>query len=70
MRCDLLDPSARVELFGEIVGHFREKIAFPPEAIEGITDEQHVRNVVDTLYRKGRTGVSPDPAPPEAKPVI
>jgi len=69
VRRDLLDSSARVELLGEIAGHFREKIAFPSEAIEGITDEQYVRNVVDTLYRKGRTGVSPDPAPAEAKSV-
>jgi uncharacterized RDD family membrane protein YckC len=68
-RRDLLEPSARVELLGEIAGHFREKIAFPAEAIEGITDEQYVRNVVDTLYRKSQSSVSPLPAAQEGKPV-
>ena len=54
LRRDLLDPQARVELFAEIGLHFRAKVQFPPEATEGIADEQFVRNVVDSLYRSGR----------------
>jgi uncharacterized RDD family membrane protein YckC len=54
MRRDLLDPPARVELFLEIADHFRTKVQFPPEAIEGLTDEQYVRNIVNTLYRPNR----------------
>ena len=54
LRRDLLDPSARVELFAAIAEHFRAKVTFPPEVTEGITDEQYVRNVVDSLYRPTR----------------
>jgi len=31
---------------------FREKVKFPEETEFGLTDEQYVRNAVDTLYRK------------------
>jgi uncharacterized RDD family membrane protein YckC len=54
LRRDELDAAARVELFGEIAAHFRTHVEFPPEAIEGITDEQFVRNVVDILFRPTR----------------
>lgn len=53
-RRDGLDPGARVELFGEIARHFREKVEFPAESTESMTDEQYVRNVLDTVYRKAR----------------
>ena len=51
MRRDMLDPQARVELFRDIANHFRAKAQFPPEATEGVADEQYVRNIVDVLYR-------------------
>ena len=51
LRRDELDPVARVELFAELAGHFRAKVEFPAEATDGIADEQHLRNVVDVLYR-------------------
>jgi len=54
LRRDELDARARVELFGEIAAHFRSLVEFPPEATEGITDEQYVRNVVDVLFRPQR----------------
>lgn len=50
-RRDEFEPVARVKLFSELAGHFRAKVEFPAEAVEGIADEQHVRNVVDVLYR-------------------
>jgi uncharacterized RDD family membrane protein YckC len=50
-RRDEFDASARVQLFAEIADHFRSAVEFPPEAWEGITDEQYVRNVADLLYR-------------------
>lgn len=53
LRRDELDPAARVELFRDIADFFREIVAFPPEAVDGIPDEQYVRNVVDTLFRSG-----------------
>jgi hypothetical protein len=55
MRRDDIDPEARVGVFREFAEHFRQLVAFPPEASEGVTDEQYVRNVVDSLYRR-RTG--------------
>ncbi len=55
LRRDEFDPEARVELFHELAEHFRAKAEFPPEATDGITDEQYVRNVTDVLYRT-RTG--------------
>ena len=45
------EPVARVELFGELATYFHAKVDFPPEAIEGITDEQYIRNIVDVIYR-------------------
>jgi uncharacterized RDD family membrane protein YckC len=62
VRRDLLDPPARVELFSEIANHFRTKVPFPPEAFEGLTDEQYVRNIVDTLYRPNRGQRAAEPA--------
>jgi len=51
LRRDRLDPQARVELFRDIAAHFRALVEFPPEATEGIADEQYVRNVVDIVFR-------------------
>jgi uncharacterized RDD family membrane protein YckC len=51
LRRDELDPDARVELFEQIAAHFRKIISFPQEVIDGITDEQFVRNVVDVLMQ-------------------
>ena len=56
VRRDEFDPVDRVELFGELAGHFRAKVAFPPEATEGIADEQYLRNVVDVIYRTRAEG--------------
>jgi len=55
IRRDEFEPQARVELFQSIAAHFRAKVEFPPEAVDGITDEQYIRNVADVLYRS-RTG--------------
>jgi uncharacterized RDD family membrane protein YckC len=57
LRRDEFDPPARLELFREMAEHFRKLVPFPAEAVEGLTDEQYVRNVVDTLFRS-RTATS------------
>lgn len=70
LRRDELDPGARVEVFADLATHFRSKVDFPPEATEGVADEQYVRNVLDIVYRS-RTGALPsrarnsEPAPRE-----
>jgi uncharacterized RDD family membrane protein YckC len=51
LRRDRLDPAARLLLFGQLAEHFRDKVAFPGEATEGLTDEQYIRNVLDVIYR-------------------
>jgi uncharacterized RDD family membrane protein YckC len=52
LRRDEFDPVARVELFADLSSYFHAKVEFPPEANEGITDEQYLRNVVDVIYRQ------------------
>ena len=53
-RRDQLEAGARVRLFAELAAHFRKAAGAPPEAEEGVADEQFVRNVVDVLYPGGR----------------
>ena len=54
LRRDEFDPAARVELFAELAEYCRHLVAFPPEAMELIADEQIVRNVLDVVYEKAR----------------
>jgi uncharacterized RDD family membrane protein YckC len=63
LRRDEFDPAARVELFAELAAHFQAQVAFPPEATDGVTDEQYLRNVVDVIYR---SRVETKPAMPAA----
>jgi hypothetical protein len=41
-----------VELFQQVAEHLRQIVQFPDEAVEGLTDEQNVRNIVDLLFQK------------------
>lgn len=54
LRRDELAPAARVALFARLAEHFRARTAFPEELTLGLSDEQYVRNVVDSLYRRAR----------------
>jgi uncharacterized RDD family membrane protein YckC len=57
IRRDSFDPVSRVELFRDIAYHFQSLVAFPEDATLGLTDEQYVRNVVDSLFRtRGKQG--------------
>jgi hypothetical protein len=51
VRRDELEPSARIQLFSDLAGHFRSLVSFPPEITETLPDEQYIRNVVDILFR-------------------
>ena len=51
LRRDQFEPAERFELFEQLAAHFRAKVEFPPEAMDGIADEQYIRNVVDVIYR-------------------
>ncbi|MDF1825599.1 MAG: RDD family protein [Verrucomicrobiales bacterium] len=49
-----LSPDNRLHLFSQIANHFREVAEFPDEVTAGLSDEQYVRNVADTLFRRAR----------------
>jgi hypothetical protein len=51
MRREQLDPAARLDVFRQVADYFRQIVQFPDAATEGLSDEQYVRNVVDSLYR-------------------
>jgi uncharacterized RDD family membrane protein YckC len=59
IRRDQLDPNARIELFAELAGHFRDLVPYPPEVAEQIADEQYVRDVVELLYRPPGAAAKP-----------
>lgn len=46
-----LEPSARLELYRQLAQRLHSLVAFPEETLEGMTDEQYVRNIVDLIYR-------------------
>ncbi|MEX2016520.1 MAG: RDD family protein [Candidatus Hydrogenedentales bacterium] len=50
LRRDELDAAERVTLFQDFAGHFRAAATFPEEATRGLTDEQYIRNTVDSVY--------------------
>lgn len=47
-----LTPENRLRVFSQIANYFREVAEFPDEITHGLSDEQYVRNVVDTLFRR------------------
>ncbi|WP_043587001.1 RDD family protein [Geminisphaera colitermitum] len=47
---DQLEPAARLALFATLAAHFKSLTPIPPEAVDGMADEQFVRNVVDVLF--------------------
>lgn len=50
LRRDELDPEARLALFDEIAAHFQGRLPFPAEALDGLSSEQYVRDVVQVLF--------------------
>ncbi|WOO42174.1 RDD family protein [Rubellicoccus peritrichatus] len=48
------DPLERTRLFREIADYLKTRVKMPPSAVFGLTDEQFVRNCVDTLYRAAK----------------
>jgi uncharacterized RDD family membrane protein YckC len=58
LRREEFEPRARAELFARLAGHFRSLVEFPPDAVEAITDEQYLRNVIDTVFRPRQTARS------------
>ncbi len=49
-RRDEFAPDVRIRIFYDIAGHFRQVARAPAGILDGVADEQFVRNVVDVLY--------------------
>jgi len=49
-RREAMEPSERIAMFADFARYFRRIARFPDEDTMGITDEQYVRNVLDTIY--------------------
>jgi len=50
LRREEIDPQPRLELFDTLARHFQEKVAFPAEALDGLSSEQYLRDVVQVLF--------------------
>ncbi len=70
LRREEFEPAARVDLFGDLAAHFRRKVDFPPEAMDGLADEQYLRDVVDVLYRTRPENREERPAPAAGRRLI
>src|SRR5580704_16947877 len=46
-----LEPSSRLELYRQVAQRLHLLVSLPEETLEGMTDEQYVRNIVDLIYR-------------------
>lgn len=51
LRRDHLSADARRQVFAELARYFREAVPYPPEAVEGLSNEAYVRGAVEILYR-------------------
>jgi uncharacterized RDD family membrane protein YckC len=50
LRRDELDAQPRLDLFDDLARHFQSKVEFPAEALDGLSGEQYVRDVVQVLF--------------------
>ena len=57
---DRFTAAGRVALFQDIAAYFHSLVTFPPEALEGLSDEQFVRTVLRAIYNPpARTSSAP-----------
>lgn len=52
LRRDEMDDEPRVALFRALAARLRDWVALPPDLTRDLSDEQFVRNCVDSLYRR------------------
>ena len=55
IRRNLLTPSARRKLYGELAGLLNEKAPFPREVMDSLSDERYLRNAVELLFEVRHT---------------
>ncbi|MGA3028568.1 MAG: RDD family protein [Bryobacteraceae bacterium] len=56
LRREELDAEPRLELFDDLARHFQSKVEFPAEALDGLSSEQYIRDVVQVLFETGARG--------------
>ncbi len=54
VRREELDPQSRLELYSTIADAFRNRVPFPPEATETLSDEHYIRNVVELIFQAAK----------------
>ncbi|HLC17363.1 MAG TPA: RDD family protein [Thermodesulfovibrionia bacterium] len=52
MRRNELEPQARIAVFREVASRFQQVVVFPDHVMDGLSDEQYVRNLVEVLYHR------------------
>lgn len=55
LRREELDAASRIQLFKELAERFRSLVKFPDEAVQGVSDERFVRNVVQVILKANAT---------------
>lgn len=50
-RRDEMDSVQRNRLYSELANYFREQVTFPEDVTLSMSDEQYLRNCIDTIYR-------------------
>lgn len=60
-------PEKRLHLFHNLADYFKQLVPYPPEVIEGIGDEQYVRNVADIIFRSSASSARAKPNNTSAK---
>lgn len=51
LRRDEMEAESRLQFFDKASGELRKLVPFPDDVMEALSDEAHVRNVVDVVYR-------------------
>lgn len=47
-----LESDKRQQIYAELADCFRDRVVFPQEVTDGLSDERYLRNLIDVLYRK------------------
>lgn len=53
-RREELEPTERARLYRRLADYFRGEVKFPEAITEALSDEQYLRNCVDTIYRAAK----------------
>jgi len=52
LRREEIVPEKRILLFEQLASYFKKLVPFPEVAVEGISDEQYLRNIIQVLFFK------------------